>query len=193
MDTFEKRANLSNSKDIPKSITNLESIRCLEHQRNGLIVDKITRVIVDKIPNNYRLLEPKVTVDDGINAIDNGIPLELNNSLSDESETNDSLGSNKLPNDQDSNNLNDLDCSNEVPDINHSKVVFSKVRDNDMESEVDVYSGEYDEVLELDVQRKSDDMTDLASFSESEAEIYDYEPIGKKIKNYDAPLPALLF
>ncbi|KAL2731082.1 serine/threonine-protein kinase pakA-like [Vespula squamosa] len=193
LDTFEKRASYSNSENISKPISNLESLQCLEHQKNNLVVDKITDVIVNKIPNNYRLLEPKITVDDGVNVIDNSISLELNNSLSDESETNDSLGSNKLSNDQENNNLNDSDYSNEVPDINHSKVVFSKIQYNDIESEVDIYAGEYDEVLELDVQCKNDDITDLANFSESEAEIYDYEPIGKKIKNYNALSPALLF
>lgn len=193
LDTFEKRTNYSNSENISKSISNLESLQCLEHQKNSLIMDKITDVIVNKIPNNYRLLEPKITVDDGIDVIDNSIPLELNNSLSDESETNDSLGSNKLSNDQENNNLNDSDYSNEVPDINHSKVAFSKIQDNDIESEVDIYSGEYDEVLELDVQCKNDDITDSENFSESEAEIYDYEPIGKKIKNYNALSSALLF
>ncbi|XP_043682612.1 superoxide-generating NADPH oxidase heavy chain subunit C-like [Vespula pensylvanica] len=193
LDTFEKRTNYNNSENISKSISNLESLQCLEHQKNSLIMDKITDVIVNKIPNNYRLLEPKITVDDGIDVIDNSIPLELNNSLSDESETNDSLGSNKLSNDQENNNLNDSDYSNEVPDINHSKVAFSKIQDNDIESEVDIYSGEYDEVLELDVQCKNDDITDSENFSESEAEIYDYEPIGKKIKNYNALSSALLF
>ncbi|XP_047365509.1 uncharacterized protein LOC124955307 isoform X1 [Vespa velutina] len=193
LDTFEKRANYNNPENVSKSISDSGSIRRLEDQRNSSIVDKIGDVIVNKIPNNYRLSEPKVTVDDGINVIDNSIPLELNNSLSDESETNDSLGSNRLSNDHENNNLNDLDYSNEVTDINHSKVIFSKVQDNDIESEVDIYSGEYDEVLELDVQCKNDDITDLASISESEAEIYDYEPIGKRIKNYNALSPALLF
>lgn len=179
--SFEKLPKRSDSKNISKSVPDSQPLQCFERREN-----------IMTILDNYKLLEPKITVDDDA-ADDNNASLELNNSLNDESETNDSLGSNKLPNDQENNNLNDSDNSNEIQDVNNSKEVFAKVQDNDIESEVDLYSGEDDEVLELDIPNIKSDIIDSESSFESETEVCDYEPIGKKIKNYNALSPAVLF
>ncbi|KAK2583144.1 hypothetical protein KPH14_009168 [Odynerus spinipes] len=191
--SFEKLSKYNDSGNMSKPISDPESLQCFKHQKNSTTMDQCANVITNEIPDNYKLLEPKVTVDDDVIVDDKDVPLELITSLNDESETNDSFGSNKLPNDQENNNLNDSDNSNEMQDVNDSKEIFSKVQDNDIESEVDVYSGEDEEVLELDIQCKKDDIIDAESETESETEICDYGPIGKKMKNYNALSSVVLF
>lgn len=188
--SFNELSILNDSGNISKSATASEHLESFEDQNDNKSTDKIADY--NEISDNYKLIEPKVTVDD-IDTHDNNIPIELNNSLNDESETNDSLGSNKLLNEQENNNFNDTENSNELQDIDETEKVFLEVQDNDIESEVDVYSGKDDEVLELDIQCRKDNIVDITNSSDSETEVCDYEPIGKKIKSYNALSPAVLF
>lgn len=83
--------------------------------------------------------------------------------------------------------------SSESSDIDVSQQSISKLQENDIESEIDVCSGEADEVLELDVQCRQNEAINISSSSESEIEVCDYEPSGKKIKHYNTLSPTILF
>lgn len=54
----------------------------------------------------------------------------------------------------------------------------------DIESDIDVCSGEDDEILELDVHREKNETIQLDTSSESDIDVCDYEPTGKRMKNY---------
>ncbi|XP_066583176.1 uncharacterized protein [Prorops nasuta] len=81
------------------------------------------------------------------------------------------------------------DCSSD----SISTDICKKIDDNNIESDIDVCSGDDDEVLELDIQNKSNETVEIGSSSESDIEVCDYEPTGKRLKNYNTLSPAVLF
>lgn len=133
--------------------------------------------------------------EDVINVEEADGSLEPNSGVSsvDEADANDSGRDAKLRNDQENNNLYDSEISSDSADLAVSKDAPPKIQENDIESEIDVCSGEDDEVLELDSQCKTDNPVELDSSSESDLEVCDYEPIGKRIKNYNSLTPSVLF
>lgn len=109
----------------------------------------------------------------------------------DEIDTNDSVNCSRLQNDQDNNNLNESDSSSENIDVQRCEDSPPRVQESDIESEIDVCSGDDDEILEMQEQRK-ENILEVQSSSESEIEVCDYEPTGKRIKNLNTlsqPLP----
>ncbi|XP_015588078.1 uncharacterized protein LOC107264382 isoform X2 [Cephus cinctus] len=85
--------------------------------------------------------------------------------------------------------LNELDCSNEILESHNAKETTVKVKDNDIESEIDVCSCEDDDIIELEVPRKAYETVYIESSSDSDIEICDYEPTGKKSKNHSTLSP----
>lgn len=97
----------------------------------------------------------------------------------------------KLENDQENNNLNDSDNSSNNP-VPRNEDVAVKPVDHDIESEIDVCSGEDDEVLELDVQKARNETVEINSSSESDIEVCDYEPVGKRA-HYNTLSPPMRY
>lgn len=64
--------------------------------------------------------------------------------------------------------------------------------DHEIESEIDVVSGEEDDILELDIEKAKNETVEINSSSESDIEVCDYEPACKKI-NYSALSPSIEF
>ncbi|XP_054014311.1 ABC transporter H family member 2-like [Hylaeus anthracinus] len=138
----------------------------------------------------------KVVFEDVINVDENSTPLEFNSQLSDQetADTNDSINNvTDLQDDQENNNSSDLENSNTNSSPSMSREIPLKVKDNDIESEIDVCSGDDEEVLELDNQDTRANIVEINTSSESDIEVCDYEPIGKRMKKYHAFSPHLLF
>ncbi|XP_076381103.1 uncharacterized protein LOC117222693 isoform X2 [Megalopta genalis] len=83
-----------------------------------------------------------------------------------------------------------IDNNNSIDNINELDL---KHQDTDIESEIDVCSGEDEEVLELDDQKRTINIIEIDTSSESDIEVCDYEPIGKRFKKYQVFSPHLLF
>lgn len=105
-------------------------------------------------------------------------------------ETNDSVAASASQNDQENNN---------VESDNSADATFSSSMDDsltkpdyDIESEIDVCSGEDDDVLELDVHKQNSETVEINSSSEEEIEVCDYEPMGKR-GNYNTYTPPIRF
>lgn len=152
-------------------------------------VDQTTESPFDRaVPLPLENSPSTTDTEDEINVDEDNGSLELNliSSSTDEADANDSIRDAKLRNDQENNNLYDSEISNDSADLAMPKAVFPKIQENDIELEIDVCSGEDDEVLELDSQCKTSNPVELESSSESDLEVCDYEPIGKRIKNYNS-------
>ncbi|XP_076640627.1 uncharacterized protein LOC143352171 [Halictus rubicundus] len=99
----------------------------------------------------------------------------------------------KLENEQENNTSNSLKNSNVDYGSSISRKIDFKNQDNDIESEIDVCSGEDEEILELDDQRRTVNIIEIDTTSESDIEVCDYEPLEKRLKNYHAFSSRLLF
>ncbi|XP_001600077.1 uncharacterized protein LOC100117019 [Nasonia vitripennis] len=121
-----------------------------------------------------------------INVDDDSTSLDVN-----EDETNDSINC-RLQNDQENNNLDDSDNSADNAVVTHLEATDIKPLDHDIESEIDVCSGEDDDVLELDVQKIKNETVEIHSSSESDIEVCDYEPTGKR-GNYNTLSPPIRY
>lgn len=108
-----------------------------------------------------------------------------------EDETNNSINC-RLQNDQENNNLDDSDNSADSTVVTRAGEVDVKQPDHDIESEIDVCSGEDDDVLELDVQKIKNETVEINSSSESDIEVCDYEPTGKR-GNYNTLSPPIRY
>lgn len=117
----------------------------------------------------------KTMSEDLINVDDDSTSLDVN----EDEETNDSINC-RLQNDQENNNLNDSDNSVDNAEVTNIQDTEIKQVDHDIESEIDVCSGEDDDVLELDVQKIRNETVEINSSSESDIEVCDYEPTGKR-------------
>lgn len=124
-------------------------------------------------------VEKKISDEDLI-SVDDNAAIKTENS-----EMNESIDD-KLQNDQENNNV---DSDNSAEDTFSSSLVKP---DYDIESEIDVCSGEDDDVLELDVHKQNNETVEINSSSESEIEVCDYEPMGKR-GNYNTYTPPIRF
>lgn len=97
----------------------------------------------------------------------------------------------KFQNDQENNNCKDSDNEDNLLNSNDEKFKKKNI-DYDIESEIDVCSGEEDDVLELDVQKSNGETVEINSSSESDIEVCDYEPTGKR-GNYNTYTPPIRF
>ena len=148
----------------------------------------------DEILDCPKLPGRKLASEDVLNVDENSTTLDSNDVRNEEEETNDSTNCSRLQNDQDNNNLNDSDSSNSNDNIDVQNYDESPVRvqENDIESEIDVCSGDDDEILEVEDESRKNNIIEQSS-SESEIEICDYEPTGKRIKNVNALSPLVPF
>lgn len=158
----------------------------------------------DKLPNDSGIelnhcksstgefKSPETKSNDSISINENNTLPDVSN-IQNESDTNDSLISIKGSNIQDNGKLNDSESSVEsVGDCRLNETRF-KYQQNDLESDIDVCSGDEDEVLELDIQIRHNEMVEIESSSESDIEVCDYEPNGKRLRNYNALSPPIPF
>ena len=133
----------------------------------------------------------QIVPEDLINVDDSNIFLDVNSLNNEDDETNDSLNC-TLQNDQENNNLNESDNSADNVAISSIEEIPVKQHDHDIESEIDVCSGEDDDVLELDIQKTRNETVEINSSSESDIEVCDYEPAGKR-GNYITFSPPIRF
>lgn len=182
--TSSSEANNSSS-----SNTNNETITSSNDKHTSLHDEIIQKNSAD----NQRVQESKISSAEVINVDENSVSLNFNNSANNASDTNESVGSSETYNDNENNNVNGSENSDGSSEISVSKETISKVQENDIESDIDVCSGEDDEVLELDVQCKKDETVEISSTSESDIEVCDYEPTAKRIKYYNTFSPPMLF
>ena len=146
----------------------------------------------DEISDCPKLPEKKSISEDLINVDENSTSLDVDLVQNDEEDTTDSINCSRLQNDQENNNLNETDSSNDNTDVQNCEGSPSRVQDTDIESEIDVCSGDDDEVLEMQDQGRKVNVSEAQSSSESDIEVCDYEPTGKRIKNLNAfsqPVP----
>ncbi|XP_011497288.1 PREDICTED: uncharacterized protein LOC105361733 [Ceratosolen solmsi marchali] len=78
----------------------------------------------------------------------------------------------ELKNDYENNNLNHSNTSTKITNI--PEINFQQ-SDYDIESEIDVCSGEDDDVFVLDIQKLKNETVDISSSSESDIEVCDYK------------------
>ncbi|XP_076638176.1 uncharacterized protein LOC143350159 [Colletes latitarsis] len=157
-------------------------IECTKESQNkkDTQLKDIVNSISDKVSNN------RIITEDVINVDETSMPLDFNSQLfyQETAET-------EQQNYQENDTSSDLENSN--TDSNPYKEIIFKIQDNDIESEIDVCSGEDEEVLELDHQCERANIVEISTSSESDIEVCDYEPIGKRMKNYHAFSPRLLY
>lgn len=91
-------------------------------------------------------------------------------------------------------NFDNVPSSPNVDVVRYSpEEILSRKVDIDLESDIDVCSGEDDEVLELDFKDCKQEVTEISSTSDSDVEVCDYEPSGKRMKSYNTLPPAIQF
>ncbi|XP_011643381.1 uncharacterized protein LOC105431105 isoform X2 [Pogonomyrmex barbatus] len=83
------------------------------------------------------------------------------------------------------------DHDSDIDDNLNSDISPSKIQKSDIESDINVYSGEDNEILELSIKYEHDEVLNLSS-AESEEEA-DYGPTFKKIKLSNQISPLILF
>ncbi|XP_043259469.1 uncharacterized protein LOC122401419 [Colletes gigas] len=158
----------------------IERTKVSQNEKDNQLKENVNS-ISDKVSNN------RIIIEDVINVDETSMPLDFNSQLFDqETEI-------ELQNDQENDTLTDLENSNTDSNPSISKEMILKIQDNDIESEIDVCSGEDEEVLELDHQCERTNIVEISTSSESDIEVCDYEPIGKRMKNYHAFSPRLLY
>lgn len=127
----------------------------------------------------------KAPADDLINVDEDSTSLEVSIHSSEQNEISNSSIS-RLQIDQTNNNIHETDNStfNVAPSSGKNDVNL-KISEPNKESEIDVCSLEEDEVLELDVPKKRNEIVEIvSSSSESDIEVCDYEPPCKR-KTYN--------
>lgn len=185
--SFYSLNDRSNSIDLHSS--RIECTKTSQNHKDNHLMENVNS-IGDKISNK------RITIEDVINVDETSTPSDYNLQLSNQVAT-DSINSinnmAELENNQENNNSSDLENCNNDSNISICREIVLKVQDNDIESEIDVCSGEDEEVLELDNHSKRTNIVEIDTSSESDIEVCDYEPIGKRIKNYHTFSPRLLF
>ncbi|XP_043480747.1 GATOR complex protein WDR24-like [Leptopilina heterotoma] len=124
--------------------------------------------------------------DDLINVDENSDSIDLSTLRNNDKDTNDFTNFKKVQTDQKNNNLNDSDSSNDNIDVLNCIESPKRILNNDLESDIDVCSGDDDEILEIESANKKEELNLSENSSESEIEVCDYEPIGKKTRNLDS-------
>ncbi|XP_058797420.1 putative uncharacterized protein DDB_G0285495 isoform X2 [Phymastichus coffea] len=169
------------------SVSNVNNIIEKSENNDNLTKNESSNRLSILKPNDERT--PKSVPEDLINVDDSSVSLDINSHDYDKG-TNAFLIS-KLENDQENNNHNDSDNSANNPEHRNEDIAIKQI-DHDIESEIDVCSGEDDEVLELDVQKQRNETVEINSSSESDIEVCDYEPVGKKA-NYNTFSPPVRY
>lgn len=159
-----------------------ENVSLVSDQRVSRLSNSLEDTTLDLSRNkdSESLIVEKKISDENLINLDDSAAIKPENS-----ETNESIVD-KLQNDQENNNV-DSDNSAE----NTFSLPLIKP-DYDIESEIDVCSGEDDDVLELDVHKQNNETVEINSSSESEIEVCDYEPMGKR-GNYNTYTPPIRF
>ncbi|XP_033220191.1 uncharacterized protein LOC117174884 [Belonocnema kinseyi] len=159
-----------------------------DSQKTTIELDYLEEEISDspKLPD--RISAPEVL----INVDESSISVDVDFVESEEIDTNNSLNCSRLQNDQDNNNLNESDSSSDHIEVQRCEDSPLRVQESDIESEIDVCSGDDDEILEMQAQRK-ENILEVETSSESEIEVCDYEPTGKRIKDLNSLSQALPF
>lgn len=123
--------------------------------------------------------------DDLINVDENSDSIDLSTLRNNEG-TSDFPNFKEVQTDQKNNNLNDSDSSNDNIDVLNCIESPKRVSKNDLESDIDVCSGDDDEILEIESANKKEELKLSENSSDSEIEVCDYEPIGKRTRNLDS-------
>lgn len=127
--------------------------------------------------------------EDLINVDEDSTSLDINIALNDDEEVDNSL-TKRLPNDKKNNNIETI---NPVCTPVHSSTKDDRVQETSKECEIDVCSFEDDEVLELDLPKKKNEIVEIvSSSSESDIEVCDDEPPCKR-KTYNTLTPPIRF
>ncbi|XP_051157494.1 serine/threonine-protein kinase pakA-like [Leptopilina boulardi] len=124
--------------------------------------------------------------DDLINVDENSDSIDFTTIYNYNENKNDLKNSSKLKTDQRNNNLNDSDSSNDNIDVLNCVDSPTRILKNDIESDIDVCSGEDDEILEIEATKRNVILKESENSSDSEIEVCDYEPIGKRTRNFSA-------
>lgn len=88
---------------------------------------------------------------------------------------------------QDEQDNNPVISESPIPESNSYSSIdnLNKIINNDIESDIDVCSGDDDEILELDINNAQNEITEVEESSGSDIDVCDYEPSGKRTKNYN--------
>ncbi|XP_076381102.1 uncharacterized protein LOC117222693 isoform X1 [Megalopta genalis] len=160
-----------------------------ENKSTNLIQsEKDSCLLGNTTTNDNKLLKEETLAECAVNIVESDIPLY---SIIDNNNSIDNI--NELGNEQENKASNDLENSRINFGTSISWHIDLKHQDTDIESEIDVCSGEDEEVLELDDQKRTINIIEIDTSSESDIEVCDYEPIGKRFKKYQVFSPHLLF
>lgn len=130
--------------------------------------------------------DKQLVSEDLINVDENSDSIDFTTIYNYNENKNDLKNSSKLKTDQRNNNLNDSDSSNDNIDVLNCVDSPTRILKNDIESDIDVCSGEDDEILEIEATKRNVILKESENSSDSEIEVCDYEPIGKRTRNFSA-------
>ncbi|XP_078040103.1 uncharacterized protein LOC144471684 [Augochlora pura] len=169
-------------------LLSLCSVKDGSKSKNSFQSEKDLCLLGNTATDDNKLLIEETLVQCAVNKVESDIPMY---SIIDNNNSTDNI--NELGNEQENKTSNDLENCKTNLGTSISRHIDLKHQDTDIESEIDVCSGEDEEILELDDQRRTVNIIEIDTSSESDIDVCDYEPIGKRIKNYHAFSPHLLF
>lgn len=137
-----------------------------------------------KLPDNQMISDDLINVDENSGLFD------LSLIRNDDDNTNDFANCDKSLTNQRNNNL-DSESSNDNIDVQNFDEIPTRILNNDIESDIDVCSGEDDEILEIEPKIIKENIKEIENSSDSDIEVCDYEPIGKRTKSLNPLYSAI--